>query len=280
MSQHLPTAVCDDGAPRSTRWEAARRDEARQAAAFGTVMTPAMFLAGRSAAVLLGAAVDPGPELVVGVFAPARAPRYSGVHGIKVSPALAHVCTHRGLAMTTAATTWAMLAAEMSVRELVAVGDSMVHVPRDSYGRPLPGERLATLEQLERAAFAGRRVGVERLRQALPQIRVGSASPLETEFRLDAAAGGLPDPELDVEIRDGRGRLLGISELVYRRFGVVVEVEGDHHRTDRSQWVRDIDKYNAYAAAGWEVVRLTAAHIRGEDARAVRIVREAMQRRA
>jgi hypothetical protein len=148
------------------------------------------------------------------------------------------------------------------------------------YGRPLPGERLATLEQLERAASAGRRVGVERLRQALPQIRVGSASPLETEFRLDAAAGGLPDPELDVEIRDGRGRLLGISELVYRRFRVVVEVEGDHHRTDRSQWVRDIDKYNAYAAAGWEVVRLTAAHVRGEDARAVRIVREALQRRA
>jgi hypothetical protein len=241
-------------------------------------MTSRMFFAGRTAAVLQGAPIDPGPELVVGVFAPARAPRCSGVRGIKVTPSLANLRTQDGVRMTTPATTWAMLAAELSVRELVTLGDSFVRIPRDSRGTLQPRLRLATISQLERAASAGRRVGVAKLRQALVLIRVGSASPLETELRLDAAAAGLPQPDLDVEIRDGRGLLLGISEVVYPNLKVAVEVEGDHHRTDRTQWHRDIDKYAAYAAEGWEVVRLTSAHIRGDNPRAVAIVRAALVR--
>ncbi|MFC8681173.1 hypothetical protein ACFT30_06580 [Microbacterium ureisolvens] len=262
-----------------SRWDLARRAEAQKAAAFGTVMTPPMFLAGRTAAVLQGGAIDPGPDLVVGVFAPSRAPRYAGVRGIKVSPTLAHVHTHNGLRMTTPATTWAMLAGELTVRELVVLGDSIVRVPRDDRGVLQHHRALAGIEQLHRATHAGRRAGVGKLREALPLIRVGSASPLETEFRLDAMAAGLPDPELDVEIRDRRGGLLGISEVVYRSAKVVVEIEGDHHRTDRVQWNRDIHKYIAYAAAGWEVVRLTSAHIRGDGPRAAEIVRAALLRR-
>jgi len=260
-------------------WSLARQAEAARAAAFSTIMTPAMFFAGRTAAALQGAPVDPGPELVVGVFAPARAPRRPGVRGVKVERALAHLHEHDGLRMTTPASTWAMLAGELSVRDLVIFGDWLVRVPRDSRGRPQPHRRLSTIDQLERASSAGRRVGVAKLRAALELIRVGSASPLETEFRMDAAAAGLPDPELDVEIRSRRGRLLGISELVYPGVRVAVEIEGDQHRTDRTQWNRDIDKYADYAAAGWEVVRLTSSHIRGSRPRAVGIVAAALARR-
>ncbi|MNT96280.1 hypothetical protein D3C72_2383360 [compost metagenome] len=72
---------------------------------------------------------------------------------------------------------------------------------------------------------------------------------------------------------------MGISELVYRDQRLVVEIEGDHHRVDRKQWDRDIDKYADYAAAGWEVVRLTSTHIRGDSSRATAIVRAALLRR-
>lgn len=267
----------EDGSPPSP-WELARQNEARRAAIFGTAMTSRMFFAGWTAAILQGASIDPGPDLVVGVFSPARAPRHAGVRGIRVAPKLANVRMHDGLRMTTPATTWAMLGAELTVRELVTRGDSFVRIPRDSRGGLQPRQRIATIPQLERAALAGRRMGVAKLRRALELIRVGSASPLETELRLDAAADGLPEPDLDVEIRDGRGRLLGISEVVYRNLKVAVEVEGDHHRTDRNQWNRDIDKYASYAAEGWEVVRLTSAHIRGERPRAVAIVRAALLR--
>jgi hypothetical protein len=272
------SATNAEGDPPPSPWELARRVEARRAGIFGTALSSHMFFAGRTAAVLQGAPIDPGPHLVVGVFTPVRAPRHRGVRGVKVAPALANLRTHDGLRMTTPATTWAMLAPELTVRELVTLGDSFVRIPRDSRGTLQPHRRLATISQLERAASAGRRVGVAKLRQALPLIRVGSASPLETELRLDAAAGGLPEPDLDAEIRDGRGRLIGISEVVYRNLKVAVEVEGDHHRTDRNQWNRDIDKYAAYAAEGWEVVRLTAAHIRGEHPRAVGILRAALRR--
>ena len=62
-----------------------------------------------------------------------------------------------------------------------------------------------------------------------------------------------------------------------RGWADLVEVEGDHHRTDRRQWDRDIEKYNAYAALGWEVVRLTSTHVRGAK-RGVSLVRDALLR--
>lgn len=97
-------------------------------------------------------------------------------------------------------------------------------------------------------------------------------------MRLDAAYAGLPAPDLDVEVRDEAGRLLGISELFYSEHRVAVEVEGDHHRTSRAQWTRDLDKYAAYAAVGIEVVRLTSAHIRGPHRRAVALIAAALDR--
>ena len=262
-----------------TKYELALRTEARKALAYLEVMSPHSFFAGRTACVLRGAAIDPGHELVVATRAPNRAPRGAGIRGIKVAPKLVHVRDHDGMRMATPTSTWAMLGAELSVRELVVLGDSIVRVPRDERGTLLPDERLGTIAQLERAITSGRRMGIRKLRVALPLIRVGSASPLETEYRLDAAEEGLPEPELDVEIRDGRGDLLGISEVVYKRYRTVVEIEGDHHRTDRAQWNRDIDKYATYAAEGWEVVRLTSAHIRGTSPRAVGIVRSVLLRR-
>lgn len=95
---------------------------------------------------------------------------------------------------------------------------------------------------------------------------------------MDAATDGLPDPVLDVEIRNSRGRLLGVTEIAYPEFRVLVEVEGDHHRVSRDQWNRDIDKYAAYVAEGYEVVRLTSAHIRGEHPTATAVVREVLSR--
>jgi len=258
---------------------AQRRRVLRLCLAYGAVMPPHAFFAARTAAVILGAHLWHGDELDVAVRAPARAPRRRGIHGIKVAPTLVSVREHAGLRVSSPASTWAMLAAGSTLRELVIVGDAFVRVPRDSRGRLCPHEQLATTTQLTAAVDAGARRGVQKLRDALELIRIGSASPWETEFRLDAGAAGLPEPVLDVEIRDVAGRLLGVSDAAYPAFRVIVEVEGDHHRTSRAQGNRDIEKYAAYAAEGWEVVRLTAAHIRGADAPAASMVRSVLQHR-
>lgn len=257
----------------------AMQSEQRKIRAYASVMRPHAFLAGRTAGVHLGLWIGPGAQLEIGVLAPARAPRARGVRGVKVAPHLVTVETRGGVRTTDAASTWAMLGAELSVRELVVLGDQLVRIPRDRRGVLMPRNRMCTIDDLARIVSAGRRRGIGRLQEALPRVRVGSASPLETEFRLDAATAGLPTPELDVEIRDDCGVLLGITEIVFPECRTAVEIEGDHHRTDRKQWNRDIDKYAAYAAQGWEVVRLTSAHVRGSEQRGVGLVRSVLQRR-
>lgn len=248
--------------------------------AYATVMPEGSFYCGRTAAIAYGIWIDhPSDDLEVSVFSPGRAPRARGVKGRRVAPHLATTRMLDGLMMSSPATTWAMLGRDLSMRELVGVGDAFVRVPRDRFGRQHPDEAIITTSQLAAAVDAGSRPGSgTKLATALELIRVGSSSPLETDFRLDAAAGGLPEASLDMEVYDEHGRLIGISEFVYEQLRVVVEIEGDHHRTTRKQWNRDIDKYHAYAAAGFEVVRLTSAHIRGAYPTAVELVRAALRR--
>ena len=263
------------------RDRAQRERVLRDAQAYAQVAPAHAFFAGRSAAVLWGLPCQAGALLCVGVHAPRRASRRPGIHGVKVAPHLASLREIDGLRVTSPATTWAMLAGELDERELVILGDAIVRIPRDERGAPQPMRRLATIDHLRAAASARGRRGRTLLLRAVERIRVGSMSPLETDFRLSTTAAGLPEPELDVEIRDERGILLGIADARYEACRVIVEVEGDHHRTSRGQWRRDIAKHAACVRAGYEVVRLTGFDVRGAGGAsptAPLIVREALER--
>ncbi|MBB4666181.1 hypothetical protein BKA24_000890 [Microbacterium marinum] len=259
----------------------ARRTEAwRRARQYACVIEPHAFFCGATAAALWGHPIRDLRDLDVAVHAPARAPRRRGIRGRKALPALADVVALDGLPVTTPATTWAMLGGELDIRQLVRLGDAFVRIPRDSHGHPRPDAQLTTIEALVRAADAGRRAGAPKLRAALAAIRVGAMSPLETDLRLALVDAHLPEPELDVEIRDSRGRLVAIADCAYPERRIVIEAEGDHHRTDAAQWARDIERAAALTALGWDVVRATSAHVRGRDRRVVRMVRAALARRA
>lgn len=275
---HATRAGCEDAALEGplARDAQMHRDVLRAAHSFARIMPAHAFYVGRTALALYRAPVE-HDLLEVGVISPRTRLRRVGIDGRRIAAHLVGIRDHLGLRVASPASAWAMLGNELTVRELVVIGDSLVKIPRDDRGRPRPEEQLATIDQLRNAASAGRRPGARSLLDALHRIRVGSASPLETEYRLHADASELPQPELDVEIRDAAGRLLGISEVVYRGQRVVVEIEGDHHRTSRAQWDRDIEKYQAYTAHGWEVVRLTARHVRSP--RGVEIVRATLVRR-
>jgi hypothetical protein len=266
----------EDGTPfaRDRRIRSAVQESAHL---YATVMPAGSFFCGRTAAVLLGAPLDHGRNLEVAVPAPRRAPRARGIQGRTVAPHLVEVQTRGGLRITSPATTWAMLGRDLNERELVVLGDALVRAPRDRWGELHPELSLASPEQLRSALDLGPRPrATSRLVTALDRIRAGSASPLETEYRLDAENQGLPEPVLDMPIHDVRGRRLGISEVVYPQFRTVAEIEGDHHRVSQRQWDRDLAKYRDYAEAGWHVVRLTSRNIRGERPDAIAIVRRAL----
>ena len=221
---------------------------------------------------------DPVPPFIdVGVVAPHRATRTQGTRGHQLTAQLIRVRATRGTQLTDPATTWVLLAAHLSVEELIILGDAIVHEPRArGMRRGAPGSGLGTLKQLEAALNAGRRIGGTKARAALARIRVGSASPPETLTRLALVDAGLPEPALDVDVFAADGRAIGYTELAYVAQRILIEYEGDHHRTDRHQWDRDIEKHAACVEAGWTVIRLTSRHLRPSPAPAVARIRAAL----
>lgn len=242
-------------------------------AAYEPIRSASAFYTGRTAVAIYDRLFDHDPgtsPLEVGVLAPARPPRVRGVDGRQLAGALTSVRVCAGLPVASPASVWAGFARELDLRDLVRLGDALVRVPRGTGGRLVPEQQLATIDQLRAASAAPHRRGREALDAALELIRVGSMSPLETDFRLGLGEAGLPEPELDVEIRDAGGRLVGIADGMYREPRVLIEVEGQQHRTSSAQWERDIEKHAAYAALGWNLVRLTGRAVRsGESAPAV-----------
>ncbi|GAA3910818.1 hypothetical protein [Microbacterium invictum] len=278
-----PVEDDDPDAPLA-RDRAARTAILTKLRAHSLLLPPHAFYIATSALAILGlpfldAEAAASADIEVGVFSPHRALRRPGIRSVQVGLGRAFVREHEGLRVATPASTWALLGRDLSVPELVVIGDAIVRVPRDDRGRRQPTRQLATIAQLRVAADAGRRYGIARLREALPVIRTGSMSVLETEWRLCVEASDLPDPELDFEVRDAGGKLVGISDAAYPQFRTAVEIEGDHHRVTRVQWDRDIAKYAAYAANDWDVVRCTSRHIRGRRPQAADMVRAVLMRR-
>lgn len=264
------------------RDRATRAAVLRRVQAYEIARRPHAFYTGRTAIAIydrLFDGHDGHAPLEVAVLDPARAPRCAGVRGIRLTPSLVEVREVDGLPVASPASVWAGMAGELSLRGLVRLGDALVRIPRTTGGVPARWLQLTTPDELRAAADAPRRRGRRLLDLALARIRIGSMSTLETDFRVGLFEAELPEPDLDVEIRDGRGVLLGIADAAYLGQRLIVEVEGEHHLHDVAQWNRDIEKHAALVAQGWEVLRLTARHIRGRPPRAPAMVADALRRR-
>ncbi|MEU2205224.1 DUF559 domain-containing protein [Microbacterium oleivorans] len=257
----------------------AEGDHALRALAYAVVLPNGQFFSHLTAAVLWGLPLPASAlrraEVDVAVLATGRTPRGARVQGHRMVQAPTRVCVHPqlGVPLLAPASTWASLAAVLpDVRDLVAVGDAIVRVPMFRGDGPA----LATIDDLA-AASSGRRVGVARLRAALPLVRERSASRTETWCRLALIDGGLPEPELNWDVVVG-GRLVACVDLAYPRERVAVEYEGEHHVTSPQQWSRDIERHEALAAAGWVVIRVTKQHLFADAAGVVARVRHALAR--
>ena len=161
----------------------------------------------------------------------------------------------RGLPVTDVATTWCDLAGRLELDDLVILGDAALG-RRAGAGARLRVEDLRAVHRLR----AGGRGATTRSR-ALELVRVGSASPGETRARLFFQRAGLPEPELNVDVGSAE-RWVARVDFLWARQKVIVEYEGDQHRTDRAQWQWDIHRVRELAALGFRVVRMTAADLR------------------
>ena len=158
----------------------------------------------------------------------------------------------RGHPTTTAAWTWADLASvsTLSVLDLVIAGDAFA--TRD----PTLLEELVAM-----GSGKGPRRGVRKLRAAAELLRSGSGSPMETRARLAFVEAGLPEPALNATVHGPDGHFLARVDFLWREAGVVVEYEGDQHRTDRRQWQNDIARVRLLEDSGLRVIRITSADL-------------------
>jgi hypothetical protein len=82
-------------------------------------------------------------------------------------------------------------------------------------------------------------------------------SQRETRLRLLVVRAGFPEPDtnIDLPLKPGRKRARG--DLVYLRYKILVEYDGEQHRLDDVQYERDLERLDDLAAAGWRVSRAT-----------------------
>ena len=152
-----------------------------------------------------------------------------------------------GIRMTSAGRTWCDLASLLTVVELVAVGDALLH------------SALASAEQLAASAFRHRdRRGRAARARALPLLDGRAESPAETRLRLLLRSAGIGPLLVNEPVFDDRGTFVARPDLRLEHPRVIFEYEGDHHRTDAAQWRRDIERVESLQACGWRVMRVTA----------------------
>jgi hypothetical protein len=135
--------------------------------------------------------------------------------------------------------------------------------------------KMADVELLAER-YKGRR-GIRQARRALSLVDAGAESPRETWLRLLLIRNGFPAPQTQIPVHDEYGQLVAVLDMGWEEMKLAVEYEGDHHRTDRRQFNKDITRLETLTELRWTVVRVTVEDTEGGvNAR----VRAAWDRRA
>ena len=206
-------------------------------------MPPATIATGVTGLQLLG--VDVGPQLPM-TFATThpRQVRRRDVRVIRLKELPAH---RDGVASPEQC--WLVAASTLNLLDLVTAGDSLLRL------------RRTTLVRLQSAVQTHSGRGIVAARTAVRLIRERVDSPRETWLRLCLVLAGLPMPECNLIIGDDQGPI-GRVDLVYVAYKLIIEYEGDQHRTDRNQWNRDIDRHEDFVRDHWTLIRVTSERAR------------------
>lgn len=226
---------------------------ASRCAKFATRMPHDAFFSHVTAALLLKAPLpfelERRASLDISVLRPARAPHARGILGHSLDITAGDVVSTAGILHTSPARTWCDLAAVLSLTDLVAVGDHLIH-------HSLP---LTTADELSRVSrrFVGRR-GMSRIREGLPLLNDRAESRPESALRVILHLAGLPTPQVNHVIVDTEDGAVMRTDLAFEEWRVLLEYQGDYHRLTRQQWRKDMTRRSRLEAGGWKVVELNA----------------------
>ncbi|WP_369138804.1 DUF559 domain-containing protein [Modestobacter versicolor] len=233
-------------------------DHRLRCTAVALLLPPGAAIGGHSAAAWHGAPFA-GPGDPVTVLRPPTV-EWKGPRGVRTHRTLlaaGDVQRQDDVPVTTALRTAWDVAALEPLATAVAALDGMVRA--GTVGLP----ELHALAE----GGAGRR-GVVRVRRAVPLVDPRAESPPESWVRVALRTAGLaPQPQYEVW---AGGRFLGRVDLAFPEARLAVEYEGAYHFAG-TQIARDDVRLAGLVAAGWRVIRLSAADLRDLDAVVARI---------
>lgn len=158
--------------------------------------------------------------------------------------------------------------------ELAAIGVGLVDLV--ILGDSLVRKNLVSVERLVEAAAAYSGRGALVARRAAGLVRAGVDSPMETRLRLLVVLAGLPEPEVNVVLRDSDGEWLMRFDLKFRRVRLILEYDGRQHAEDARQWGRDLARREALDRAGYRILVIRAEDIYGTPEETLARIRTAL----
>jgi hypothetical protein len=162
------------------------------------------------------------------------------------------ICLIGGIRATTPVRTALDLARRYPVDPAVIAIDALTRATR---------LKVPAIESAARR-HKGRR-GLKQILTALELVDPGAESPPETRLRLLIVRAGFPRPQTQLPVYDEYGALIGIVDMGWRELKIAVEYEGDHHRTSRRVFHKDIKRVDALIEQGWIVIRVTSVDTEG-----------------
>ncbi|TMF84810.1 MAG: DUF559 domain-containing protein [Chloroflexi bacterium] len=220
-------------------------------------LPPEAVFSQRTAAWLHGLDVPPCDPIQVTVPKECGSSYRSGLAVRRAPVPAADVVERKGMPATTILRTLLEIAEARSPIEPVVVFDMALRAA------------LVTPHQL--AALAADRAGLKyakRLRRVVDLADHRSESPMESRLRTILVLSGVPRPELQVDLFDQLGNHLGRADLYYPDQRLVIEFDGATHR---HSLVEDNRRQNRILAAGYRLLRFTAADLRNQAAVAAQV---------
>ncbi len=157
------------------------------------------------------------------------------------------VCVVDGLRVTTPERTALDLASRFPLDPAVAAVDALIQAT---------ALKLADVDQLVER-YRGRR-GIKAARAALGLVDGGAQSPKETWLRVLLIRAGFPRPQTQIVVRNEWGWREAYLDMGWEDIKVAVEYDGDQHRSDRRQYVKDIRRLGTLERMGWIIIRVIA----------------------
>ena len=254
-------------------------DAARaMSASYRPLLRPGQFFSHVTAALLwscpLPRSVEQALPLHVTSTAPARAPQRSGVSGHQATATTGAVAIRHGLPVADPVTTFLQLASVLELDDLVAVADHLILDPFQLDPKDIRPYVDADELRARVATFTGR--GARSAASAVLLMRQRAESRRETLLRLLLVRAGFPEPEVNPTLFSDAGTWLGRADLVFRQWKVIVEYDGDQHRTSLRQYEDDIARVERFTRAGWIVVKVRNSGLFGRQAHTIARVEEAL----